>query len=226
MTLGFAIATHRDAAQAMPASKQKGSYRFLALQKMKVEEKSALEENCAVCELHFEDRYILREYVHIIDGKEVRIAHGVPALTPDAVPTVLPNAPKYLSTKLPPKRAPCKREAPTVPGPQNSKKACTSTPVDEDFESQGDVHDVSTAAAGAPRHARSQPIQFARSAPYSVNECRLSKSALFVMEALNVTRLFSFEEDSLRRIRALEQRAAAVAFREKKQMVITDFFHQ
>ncbi|KAH7961396.1 hypothetical protein HPB52_008797 [Rhipicephalus sanguineus] len=137
----------------------------------------ALEENCAVCELHFEDRYILREYVHIIDGKEVRIAHGVPALTPDAVPTVLPNAPKYLSTKLPPKRAPRKREAPTVPGPQNSKKACTSTPVDEDFESQGDVHDVPTAAAGARRHARSRPIQFARSAPYSVNECRLSKSA-------------------------------------------------
>lgn len=31
----------------------------------------ALEENCAVCELHFEDRYILREYVHIIEGKEV-----------------------------------------------------------------------------------------------------------------------------------------------------------
>ncbi|KAH7961762.1 hypothetical protein HPB52_011931 [Rhipicephalus sanguineus] len=57
---------------------------------------------------------------------------------------------------------------------------------------------------------------------------RLSASA--VMEALNVARLFfSFEEgeeDSLRRVRALEQRAAAVAFREKKQMVITDFFGQ
>uniref|UniRef100_A0A224Z9P4 THAP domain containing protein n=1 Tax=Rhipicephalus zambeziensis TaxID=60191 RepID=A0A224Z9P4_9ACAR len=104
----------------------------------------ALEENCAVCELHFEDRYILLDYVHIIDGKEVRIARGVPALTPDAVPTILPNAPKYLSTKLPPKRAPRKREAPTVTGPQNSKKACTNTPVDEDFESQDDVHDVST----------------------------------------------------------------------------------
>ncbi|KAH7943038.1 hypothetical protein HPB52_004021 [Rhipicephalus sanguineus] len=139
----------------------------------------ALEENCAVCELHFEDRYILREYVHIIDGKEVRIARGVPALTPDAVPTVLPNVPKYLSTKLPPKRAPRKREAPTVPGPQNSKKACTSTPVDEDFESQGDVHDVSTASLKL-ENLRERPIQFARSAPYSVNECRLSKSAPFV----------------------------------------------
>ncbi|KAH7942749.1 hypothetical protein HPB52_000745 [Rhipicephalus sanguineus] len=32
--------------------------------------------------------------------------------------------------------------------------------------------------------------------------------------------------DSLRRVHALEQRAAALAFREKKQMVITDFFGQ
>ncbi|KAH7968838.1 hypothetical protein HPB52_011717 [Rhipicephalus sanguineus] len=51
-----------------------------------------------------------------------------------------------------------------------------------------------------------------------------------VMEALNVTHLFfSFEEgeeDSLRRVRTLEQRAAALTFREKKQMVITDFFGQ
>uniref|UniRef100_A0A6M2DDJ2 Putative secreted protein ovary overexpressed n=1 Tax=Rhipicephalus microplus TaxID=6941 RepID=A0A6M2DDJ2_RHIMP len=31
---------------------------------------------------------ILRDYVHIIDGKEVRIARGVPTLTLDAVPQV------------------------------------------------------------------------------------------------------------------------------------------
>ncbi|KAH7981684.1 hypothetical protein HPB52_000709 [Rhipicephalus sanguineus] len=62
------------------------------------------------------------------------------------------------------------------------------------------------------------------------DEAPVRPSASAVMEALNVARLFfSFEEgeeDSLRRIRALEQRAAAVAFREKKQMVITDFFGQ
>ncbi|KAH6948049.1 hypothetical protein HPB50_022734 [Hyalomma asiaticum] len=54
------------------------------------------------------------------------------------------------------------------------------------------------------------------------DEVPVRPSASEVMEALNVTRLFfSFEEgeeDSLRRVRALEQRAAAVAFREKKQM--------
>ncbi|KAH7975672.1 hypothetical protein HPB52_004057 [Rhipicephalus sanguineus] len=54
------------------------------------------------------------------------------------------------------------------------------------------------------------------------DEVPVRPSASAVMEALNVARLFfSFEEgeeDSLRRVRALEQRAAAVAFREKKQM--------
>ncbi|KAH7971789.1 hypothetical protein HPB52_002788 [Rhipicephalus sanguineus] len=62
------------------------------------------------------------------------------------------------------------------------------------------------------------------------DEVPVRPSASEVMEALNVTRLFfSFEEgeeDSLRRIHTLEQGAAAVAFREKKQMVITDFFDQ
>ncbi|KAH7961789.1 hypothetical protein HPB52_012152 [Rhipicephalus sanguineus] len=55
------------------------------------------------------------------------------------------------------------------------------------------------------------------------DEAPVRPSASAVMEALNVARLFfSFEEgeeDSLRRVRALEQRAAAVAFREKKQMI-------
>ncbi|KAK8783700.1 hypothetical protein V5799_009931 [Amblyomma americanum] len=53
-------------------------------------------------------------------------------------------------------------------------------------------------------------------------------SAAEVMGALNVSRLFfSFEEgeeDSLRRIRALEDRVTTVALREKKQKMITDCF--
>lgn len=97
-----------------------------------------LEENCAVCELHFEERFIQRDYVHVVGGQEVRIARGVPSLTPDAVPTVLPNAPKYLSSKAPPKRAPRKREAPAVPETHNGKKACNDAPttVDECLESE------------------------------------------------------------------------------------------
>ena len=32
----------------------------------------------AVCELHFEAKYILRDYIHVIDGKEVRMPRGKP----------------------------------------------------------------------------------------------------------------------------------------------------
>ncbi|KAG0422857.1 hypothetical protein HPB47_001348 [Ixodes persulcatus] len=53
-----------------------------------------LEESSAVCELHFEPRFILRDDVHIIGGKEVRIPCGHPSLMPDAVPTLLPSVPK------------------------------------------------------------------------------------------------------------------------------------
>lgn len=52
-------------------------------------------------------------------------------------------------------------------------------------------------------------------------------SASEVTKALNVARLlFSFEEgedDSFHRISALEQRTATIAFKEKKQQVITNF---
>lgn len=44
-----------------------------------------------VCELHFEPRYIQRDFVHIIDGKEVRIPRAKATLTSDAVPTIFPD---------------------------------------------------------------------------------------------------------------------------------------
>lgn len=49
---------------------------------MKPEDKPK-EENCAVHELHFEDCYIQCDYTHVNDGKEVRIARGMPGLTSD-----------------------------------------------------------------------------------------------------------------------------------------------
>ncbi|XP_077520727.1 uncharacterized protein LOC144132291 [Amblyomma americanum] len=58
-----------------------------------------LDDTSAVCELHFEPRYVLRDYVHVIQGKEVRIARGKPILRADAVPTILPNLPTYLTKK-------------------------------------------------------------------------------------------------------------------------------
>ncbi|KAH6940169.1 hypothetical protein HPB50_025977 [Hyalomma asiaticum] len=59
-----------------------------------------LDTDCAVCELHFEPRFVIRDYVHVVNGAEVR-TRGMPTLSPDAVPTILPNLPSYLSVKAP-----------------------------------------------------------------------------------------------------------------------------
>lgn len=60
-----------------------------------------LDESCAVCELHFEPRFVIRDFVHLVDGKEVRIPRDKPLLSEDAVPTILPNLPQYLTKKAP-----------------------------------------------------------------------------------------------------------------------------
>lgn len=59
-----------------------------------------LTDTSAVCEKHFADHFVVRDYVHIIGGKEVRIARGKPGLTANAVPTFLPDLPAYLSTSV------------------------------------------------------------------------------------------------------------------------------
>lgn len=61
----------------------------------------ALDETCSVCELHFELSCITRNFAHIINGEEVRIPRGKLELLPNAVPTLLPNVPSYLSKKRP-----------------------------------------------------------------------------------------------------------------------------
>lgn len=70
-----------------------------------------LTADCAVCELHFEPHFIVRDYVHQINGEEVRLPRGKPTLKPDAVPTILPNAPPYLSKRVTPGRNERKRKA-------------------------------------------------------------------------------------------------------------------
>ncbi|CAN7947715.1 unnamed protein product, partial [Ixodes hexagonus] len=68
-----------------------------------------LDADCAVCELHFEPHFILRDYVHVINGTEVRTPRGTPTLAPDAVPTILPNLPAHLSKRTPAPRPQRKR---------------------------------------------------------------------------------------------------------------------
>ncbi|CAN7979361.1 unnamed protein product [Ixodes persulcatus] len=56
----------------------------------------------------------MRDFVHVIAGKEVRIPRGKPELLPDAVPTLLPNTPSYMSKKVPLQRPPRKRKNASV----------------------------------------------------------------------------------------------------------------
>lgn len=61
-------------------------------------------------------------------------------------------------------------------------------------------------------------------------EAPVRPSASQVMEAIGVARLFfnfgEGEDDALRHDRALENKVTAIAFKEKKQKVITDYFRQ
>lgn len=88
-----------------------------------------LDKFSTVCEQHFDERFIERNYSYMIDGKEVLLPRTKPVLLPDAVPTIFPNLPQYLTKKLPPKRNPKGRES----GPPSKKiklslevPACTS----------------------------------------------------------------------------------------------------
>lgn len=56
-----------------------------------------LDEVSTICELDFEPHYIVRNYVPVINGAEVRIPCGRPLLSEHAVPTILPNLLRYLS---------------------------------------------------------------------------------------------------------------------------------
>ncbi|XP_049267442.1 uncharacterized protein LOC125756593 [Rhipicephalus sanguineus] len=71
-----------------------------------------LQENSAVCERHLDPRgcahfllcfcrFIMRHYVHVVDGKEVDIPRDVPALRESAIPTIFANLPKYMTRTLP-----------------------------------------------------------------------------------------------------------------------------
>ena len=66
-----------------------------------------------ICERHFDPRFIIREYSAAgPDGLIKTWSREAPALDPDAVPSIFPNTPSYLSSAPPPKRkAPDERRA-------------------------------------------------------------------------------------------------------------------
>ncbi|CAN7939599.1 unnamed protein product [Ixodes hexagonus] len=63
-----------------------------------------LHDGSVVCERHFEVRFIQRTFQTTIKDEVVEIPRDLPLLTPDAVPTIFPDAPKYISKPLPKKR--------------------------------------------------------------------------------------------------------------------------
>ncbi|XP_049275943.1 uncharacterized protein LOC125760209 [Rhipicephalus sanguineus] len=79
-----------------------------------------LAETSAVCEKHFAEHFVIRDYVHVIGGNEVRIPRGRPALAAGAVPTLLPDLPAYLSKVLVKPRPERKRRG--VPSSEPAKK--------------------------------------------------------------------------------------------------------
>ncbi|KAH7973922.1 hypothetical protein HPB49_007076 [Dermacentor silvarum] len=79
-----------------------------------------LAETSAVCEKHFAEHFVIRDYVHVIGGNEVRIPRGRPALAAGAVPTLLPDLPAYLSKVLVKPRPERKRRS--VPSSESAKK--------------------------------------------------------------------------------------------------------
>ena len=70
----------------------------------RIPRKGVLTPSHRVCDLHFESHFIVKSDDYVINGKRVSLVRERWCLTPDAVPTVFPNIPKYLSTKLPQRR--------------------------------------------------------------------------------------------------------------------------
>ncbi|KAG0428705.1 hypothetical protein HPB47_024323 [Ixodes persulcatus] len=67
-------------------------------------EDKVLDETCVVCSRHFDERYIEKTFMHVINGELVELDRERPVLTDDAVPTIFPNAPSYLTRPVPKKR--------------------------------------------------------------------------------------------------------------------------
>ncbi|XP_077531337.1 uncharacterized protein LOC144143461 [Haemaphysalis longicornis] len=90
-----------------------------------------LERNAAVCELHFDPQFVSRHFEHNIQGEIVRVDRSRPFLKPEAIPTIFPNVPKYLSKPVPKKRQPKERLDPRLEPPQKRSRMLESSSPDQ-----------------------------------------------------------------------------------------------
>ncbi|KAH6945332.1 hypothetical protein HPB50_007886 [Hyalomma asiaticum] len=75
-----------------------------------------LMSSCVVCDLHFMEEDIVKNFVHNVCGDVVVIPRDKWSLKDDALPRLFPNCPKYLSKPL------RKRKAPAVRPPLQPKR--------------------------------------------------------------------------------------------------------
>lgn len=73
-----------------------------------------LSSTCVVCDLHFREEDILKDFVHNIGGDVVVIPRDKWALKDDAIPRLFPNCPKYLSKPARKRKAPAVRPPPQL----------------------------------------------------------------------------------------------------------------
>ncbi|KAH8009199.1 hypothetical protein HPB51_012697 [Rhipicephalus microplus] len=102
-SLGY-VSARKSGRQVSLFSVPKDPERFKAWQQAVPRADKPLEATSVLCELHFDEQYLVRFFTHTINGETVRIPRDRPKLTDSAIPTVYPNVPAYLSKKPPQKR--------------------------------------------------------------------------------------------------------------------------
>lgn len=107
-----------------------------------------LTESSAVCEHHFEPHLVLRDYVHMINGSEVRIPRGKPSLAPDAVPSLLLGCPPCPSIPTSTKPRPRRARSPTTSASAENKEPRQRFP--DPSNSDSALHDVTEESESEP----------------------------------------------------------------------------
>lgn len=98
------VSSRRSGQRVSLFSVPKEPERLKAWQRAVPRADQVLDASSRICELHFDEQYIVRSFTHTINGETVTIPRDRPVLTSDAIPTVFPNLPQYLSKKAPQKR--------------------------------------------------------------------------------------------------------------------------
>lgn len=110
-----------------------------------------LKPESVLCERHFDPQFVVRYFEHNIQGDVVRIPRGYPILTPDAVPTVFPESPKYYTRRVPRRRKPPQRAPLPPPKPKRTNAADASTAA-----APGDAN-VETVSENGPEEGALEP---------------------------------------------------------------------